>query len=98
MIQGCRRMTRRMRNLIREIRPIADDPEFAARLFRAVRHLRMPRFALLACRRRCRGDLAKCLRSGGVPRSAANRVDETLTPVQSDAACSGWCPAPLPKP
>src|ERR1700730_8303643 len=67
-----RREKRRMRNLIRKTRPIADNPEIACWYLR-----RSDSQALLGTHDAC-GDLAKCLRPGSLKPCNEIRVDERL--------------------
>src|SRR5487761_2151183 len=82
-----------MPSLIRRTRFIADYPGFASRLSARDLRCRLSRRASFALRRRCLGDLAKCLRSDGATPPGENRVDKTLKGQRGAAAAAR--PPPL---
>src|SRR5258708_28003902 len=86
-IQGWGRRKRRKRILIRNVRPIANVPEFACSKLRRCNPLYVRMDDASA-------PLAKCLRLAAVAPCDENRVDERLTFQSEAAAMRGPPPAP----
>src|SRR2546423_15680573 len=69
-----------MRNLIRNARPIANHPDIDSRqreCLAPTAYETVSTHVLYWCRR-CGGDLAKCLREGGIMGADENIVDKAL--------------------